>query len=85
MSPAPEPRRHTGPERVVILGGGVGGVTAAFALTQPELRGRCEVTLYQMGWRLGGKGRAAATPTNTSASRNTACTSRWASTTTRFR
>ncbi|MFM2069651.1 MAG: hypothetical protein RLZZ584_4560, partial [Pseudomonadota bacterium] len=52
------PRRAgTGaPERVVILGGGVGGITTAFALTQPELAGRYDVTLYQMGWRLGGKG-----------------------------
>lgn len=44
------------PKKVVILGGGVGGVTAAFALTAPELAGRYDVTLYQMGWRLGGKG-----------------------------
>lgn len=42
--------------RVVILGGGVGGITAAFKLTGPEMAGRYEVTLYQMGWRLGGKG-----------------------------
>ena len=53
--------RH-GPERVVILGGGVGGVTAAFALTQPEMAGRYEVTLYQMGWRLGGKGASGRNP-----------------------
>ena len=53
MSLSSKPR---GRERVVILGGGVGGVTAAFALTQPELGGRYDVTLYQMGWRLGGKG-----------------------------
>lgn len=43
-------------KKVVVLGGGVGGVTAAFALTQPELQGAYDVTLYQMGWRLGGKG-----------------------------
>ncbi len=51
--PGPPPRAR---QRVVILGGGVGGVTAAFALTHPELAGRYDVTLYQMGWRLGGKG-----------------------------
>jgi uncharacterized protein with NAD-binding domain and iron-sulfur cluster len=40
----------------VVLGGGVGAVTAAFELTRPELDGRYDVTLYQLGWRLGGKG-----------------------------
>jgi uncharacterized protein with NAD-binding domain and iron-sulfur cluster len=31
-------------------------MAAAFELTRPELGGRFEVTVYQMGWRLGGKG-----------------------------
>jgi uncharacterized protein with NAD-binding domain and iron-sulfur cluster len=31
-------------------------VTAAFELTRPEHQGRYEVTLYQLGWRMGGKG-----------------------------
>lgn len=31
-------------------------MTAAFELTRPELQGRYRVTVYQMGWRLGGKG-----------------------------
>lgn len=44
-------------ETVVILGGGCGGVTAAFELTATqELRDRFEVELYTLGWRLGGKG-----------------------------
>lgn len=42
--------------RVAVLGGGVGAMTAAYELTHPELAGRYEVTVYQMGWRLGGKG-----------------------------
>jgi uncharacterized protein with NAD-binding domain and iron-sulfur cluster len=43
--------------KIAILGGGVGAMTAAFMLTdRPELRDRYEVTVYQMGWRLGGKG-----------------------------
>ena len=42
--------------RVAILGSGVGSMAAAFALTAPEAGGRYEVTVYQMGWRLGGKG-----------------------------
>ena len=43
-------------EKVAILGGGVGGMTAAFALTEGENAGRYDVTVYQLGWRLGGKG-----------------------------
>ncbi len=43
-------------EKIAILGGGIGGCTAALWLTDPIHNGRYEVTLYQMGWRLGGKG-----------------------------
>ena len=43
--------------KVAVLGGGTGGITAAFELTAtPELRERYEVTVYELGWRLGGKG-----------------------------
>lgn len=43
--------------KVAILGGGVGAMSAAFELTsEPGWQDRCEITLYQMGWRLGGKG-----------------------------
>jgi len=31
-------------------------MAAAFELTRPELAGRFDVTVYQLGWRLGGKG-----------------------------
>ncbi len=41
---------------MAIVGGGCAGVTAAFELSRPEHRGRYDVTLYQLGWRLGGKG-----------------------------
>jgi uncharacterized protein with NAD-binding domain and iron-sulfur cluster len=44
------------PIKVAVLGGGVGAIVAAFELTRPELKGRFEVTVYQPGWRLGGKG-----------------------------
>ena len=44
------------PIRVAIVGGGVGAITAAFELTRPQHRGRYQVTVYQLGWRLGGKG-----------------------------
>jgi uncharacterized protein with NAD-binding domain and iron-sulfur cluster len=46
----------SGPERVTIIGGGCGGITAAWELSRPEHGGRYEVTVYQQGWRLGGKG-----------------------------
>jgi uncharacterized protein with NAD-binding domain and iron-sulfur cluster len=40
-----------------VLGGGCGAIAAAFELTKtPEQRARYEVTVYQQGWRLGGKG-----------------------------
>ncbi len=44
-------------EKIAILGGGVGAMTAAFCLTeQPGWQNRYELDVYQMGWRLGGKG-----------------------------
>lgn len=42
--------------KVAIIGGGCAAMAAAFELTRPEHRGRYEVTVYQLGWRLGGKG-----------------------------
>lgn len=43
--------------RIAILGGGVASLTTAFELTRTaELRDQYDVTVYQMGWRLGGKG-----------------------------
>lgn len=44
------------PVRVAIIGGGCAAMTAAFELTRPHLAGRFEVSVYQSGWRLGGKG-----------------------------
>jgi uncharacterized protein with NAD-binding domain and iron-sulfur cluster len=41
--------------KVAVLGGGIGAMTAAFELSEPHLRGRYEITVYQPGWRLGGK------------------------------
>jgi uncharacterized protein with NAD-binding domain and iron-sulfur cluster len=43
-------------ERIAILGGGIASLTTAFELTsQPGWQERYDITLYQMGWRLGGK------------------------------
>jgi uncharacterized protein with NAD-binding domain and iron-sulfur cluster len=42
---------------VVILGGGVGSVTAALKLSKPGWEKHyASITIYQQGWRLGGKG-----------------------------
>ncbi|HXJ32541.1 MAG TPA: NAD(P)-binding protein, partial [Candidatus Eisenbacteria bacterium] len=54
--PAPRRRTETQPTRVAIVGGGCAAMTAAFELTRPVHGGRFEVTVYQQGWRLGGKG-----------------------------
>jgi uncharacterized protein with NAD-binding domain and iron-sulfur cluster len=41
--------------KIVIVGGGVAGLTAAFELTKPGRYPGEDVVVYQMGWRLGGK------------------------------
>jgi uncharacterized protein with NAD-binding domain and iron-sulfur cluster len=44
-------------KKVAIIGGGPSGLTTAYWLSStPELRAQYDVTVYQMGWRLGGKG-----------------------------
>ncbi|MGB1016360.1 MAG: FAD-dependent oxidoreductase, partial [Nannocystaceae bacterium] len=51
------------PQRVIILGGGYAGLSAAYALTQaPGWQQRFEVTIYQIGWRLGGKAASGRNP-----------------------
>ncbi|HEX7132732.1 MAG TPA: NAD(P)-binding protein [Iamia sp.] len=46
--------------KILIVGGGPAGLAAALSLTDPELhptwRDEYEVTVLQLGWRLGGKG-----------------------------
>jgi uncharacterized protein with NAD-binding domain and iron-sulfur cluster len=44
------------PEHIVIVGGGMSALTTAYHLTDPALNGRYTVSIYTMGWRLGGKG-----------------------------
>jgi uncharacterized protein with NAD-binding domain and iron-sulfur cluster len=44
-------------KKIAILGGGVSAMTTAFYLTdQPGWENQYDITVYQMGWRLGGKG-----------------------------
>src|SRR5690349_9721570 len=45
-----------GSTRVAIVGGGCAGLSAAFELSRPEHQGRYAITIYQLGFRLGGKG-----------------------------
>ncbi len=45
------------PQKIAVLGGGVAAMTAAYYLTdQPGWQNQYDITVYQMGWRLGGKG-----------------------------
>jgi len=44
-------------QRIAILGSGVGAITTAWALTSlPDAHDRFDITIYTLGWRLGGKG-----------------------------
>lgn len=43
-------------QKIVILGGGIAALTAALEITEdPKWRDSYELTVYQLGWRLGGK------------------------------
>jgi len=44
-------------QKIAILGGGIGALGTALELTNdPGWQQKYEITIYQMGWRLGGKG-----------------------------
>ncbi len=44
-------------KKIAILGGGLGGIVAAFWLSdKPGAMDEYDITVYQLGWRLGGKG-----------------------------
>src|SRR5690606_8906998 len=50
-------RLSMGRDRVVILGGGMAGLTAAWELSSGSRRARLDsIPVSQRGWRLGGKG-----------------------------
>ncbi|RYI32708.1 MAG: hypothetical protein EON48_04665 [Acetobacteraceae bacterium] len=43
--------------KIAVIGGGVGAITATYAITQiPDWNKIFDITVYQMGWRCGGKG-----------------------------
>lgn len=53
----------TGRPRVVILGGGMAGLVTAWELSSGDWRERIDsITVYQRGWRLGGKGASSRGP-----------------------
>lgn len=44
-------------QKIAVLGGGLGAMTTVFELTNvPNWQDKYEITVYQLGWRLGGKG-----------------------------
>ncbi len=43
------------PIKVAILGGGPSALACALELTDPQQAGKYDVTIHQLGWRLGGK------------------------------
>jgi uncharacterized protein with NAD-binding domain and iron-sulfur cluster len=44
-------------QKIAVLGGGMGSLTSVFQLTSdPDWKSKYEITVYHMGWRLGGKG-----------------------------
>jgi uncharacterized protein with NAD-binding domain and iron-sulfur cluster len=44
-------------QKIAVLGGGLGAMTTVFELTeQPNWQEYYDITVYQLGWRLGGKG-----------------------------
>jgi uncharacterized protein with NAD-binding domain and iron-sulfur cluster len=46
--------------RIAVLGGGMGSLSAVYWLTsEPGWQERFEITVYQLGWRLGGKAASA--------------------------
>ncbi|MFM9901874.1 MAG: NAD(P)-binding protein [Polaromonas sp.] len=54
--PVPNTPTAPSPQKVAILGGGIGALTTAFELSSPPgWQNQYDITVYQMGWRLGGK------------------------------
>src|SRR5436190_12543586 len=47
----------TAKQKIAVLGGGLGSLTTVYGLTSDSAwREKYDITVYQMGWRLGGKG-----------------------------
>jgi uncharacterized protein with NAD-binding domain and iron-sulfur cluster len=49
--------------KIAVLGGGISALSAVFDLSSaPNWQDKYDITLYQMGWRLGGKGTSSRNP-----------------------
>ncbi len=47
---------NAGRKKIAVLGGGCGSLSAVWALTElPDWEKKYDITVYQIGWRLGGK------------------------------
>ncbi len=47
----------TEPKKIAVLGGGMAAMTAVYEITSiPNWQEQYDITVYQLGWRLGGKG-----------------------------
>lgn len=56
-------RMRDRPRKVAVLGGGMSALTAVFRLSSdPDWQEKYDITVYQMGWRLGGKGASGRNP-----------------------
>jgi uncharacterized protein with NAD-binding domain and iron-sulfur cluster len=50
-------------KKIAILGGGIASLTAALEITRkPDWQNSYDITVYQLGWRLGGKGASSRNP-----------------------
>lgn len=56
MNSSQEQASQGSKRKIAILGGGCGGLAAAWGLVKSSKADSLEITVYQMGWRLGGKG-----------------------------
>src|SRR6267378_8596684 len=51
------------PRKIAVLGGGISALAAVFDLTsEKDWRDKYDITVYQLGWRLGGKGASSRNP-----------------------
>ena len=51
------------PKKIAVIGGGLSAVTAVYNLVKdPDWKQKYDITIYQLGWRLGGKGASGVNP-----------------------
>ncbi len=54
---------HSKIKKIAVIGGGISSLAAVFELTSvPDWQEHYEITVYQLGWRLGGKGASGRNP-----------------------